>query len=104
MIILRDAVERIKNASDSNTFDWIINDLRIYLKNLGMDLKISSRASNNSRNLAKLSLMVWGAGFPQSSETKQLKEIAVLGFEKLGIQIEDAVATQIAIESLSSPQ
>ena len=34
---MRDAVERIKNASDSNTFDWIINDLRIYLKNLGMD-------------------------------------------------------------------
>ncbi len=31
---MRDAVERIKNASDSNTFDWIINDLRIYLKNL----------------------------------------------------------------------
>ncbi len=37
-------------------------------------------------------------------EVNELKEIAVLGFEKLGIQIEDAVATQIAIESLSSPQ
>lgn len=33
-----------------------------------------------------------------------LKEIAKLGFGKLGIFIEDSVAAQIAVESLSSPQ
>lgn len=33
-----------------------------------------------------------------------LKEIAKLGFGKLGISIEDSIATQIATESLSSPQ
>ena len=33
-----------------------------------------------------------------------LKEIAKLGFGKLGISIEDSIAAQIAVESLSSPQ
>lgn len=37
-------------------------------------------------------------------EVADLKEIAKLGFKKLGISIEDSVATQIAVESLSSPQ
>ena len=32
------------------------------------------------------------------------KEIAKLGFSKLEIEIEDDIAEQIAIESLSSPQ
>ncbi len=40
----------------------------------------------------------------ESWEVNDLKEIAKVGFEKLGIQIEDNVATQIAVESLSSPQ
>ena len=33
-----------------------------------------------------------------------LKEIAKVGFQKLGIRIEDEVAARIAVESLSSPQ
>lgn len=37
-------------------------------------------------------------------EVDDLKEIAKVGFQKLGIQIGDEVAAQIAIESLSSPQ
>ena len=37
-------------------------------------------------------------------EVDDLKEIAKIGFQKLGIQIEDEVAGQIAVESLSSPQ
>lgn len=37
-------------------------------------------------------------------EVEDLKEIAKLGFGKLGISIEDSVAAQIAVESLSSPQ
>ena len=40
----------------------------------------------------------------ESWEVNDLKEIAEVGFKKLGIQIEDSVATQIAVESLSSPQ
>lgn len=34
----------------------------------------------------------------------ELKEIAKVGFDRLNIEIDDTVATQIAIESLSSPQ
>ena len=37
-------------------------------------------------------------------EVDDLKEIAKLGFGKLGISIEDPIAEQIAVESLSSPQ
>lgn len=37
-------------------------------------------------------------------EVNDLKEIAKLGFGKLGISIEDSIAAQIAVESLSSPQ
>lgn len=37
-------------------------------------------------------------------EVRDLKEIAKLGFGKLGIAIEDVVAEKIAVESLSSPQ
>lgn len=37
-------------------------------------------------------------------EVKDLKEIAKLGFSKLNIEIEDSIAEQIAVESLSSPQ
>lgn len=37
-------------------------------------------------------------------EVEDLKEIAKVGFEKLGIQIDEEVAVQIAVESLSSPQ
>lgn len=37
-------------------------------------------------------------------EVEDLKEIAKVGFKKLNIQIEDAVAEKIAVESLSSPQ
>ena len=37
-------------------------------------------------------------------EFNELKEIAKVGFDKLNLKIEDAVATQIAVESLSSPQ
>ena len=37
-------------------------------------------------------------------EVDDLKEIAKLGFGKLNISIEDSIATQIAVESLSSPQ
>lgn len=40
----------------------------------------------------------------ESWEVNDLKEIAKVGFEKLGIQITDDVAVQIAVESLSSPQ
>lgn len=40
----------------------------------------------------------------ESWEVNDLKEIAKIGFEKLGIQITDDVAVQIAVESLSSPQ
>ena len=35
---------------------------------------------------------------------EDLKEIAKIGFDKLGIEIEEDVAAQIAMESLSSPQ
>lgn len=35
---------------------------------------------------------------------EELKEIAVIGFNKLGVKIEDSVADRIAIESLTSPQ
>lgn len=35
---------------------------------------------------------------------EELKEIAVVGFKELGIEIEDLVAERIAIESLTSPQ
>lgn len=35
---------------------------------------------------------------------EELKEIAVIGFNKLGVEIEDSVAERIAIESLTSPQ
>lgn len=34
---MQDAVERIKNVSDSSDFKWMICDLRTYMKNLGMD-------------------------------------------------------------------
>jgi len=37
-------------------------------------------------------------------EVADLKEIAKLGFSRLEIKIEDAIAEQIAVESLSSPQ
>lgn len=37
-------------------------------------------------------------------EVADLKEIAKLGFSRLDIEIEDAIAEQIAVESLSSPQ
>lgn len=37
-------------------------------------------------------------------DVNDLKEIAKVGFQRLGIQIEDMVASQIAVESLSSPQ
>lgn len=37
-------------------------------------------------------------------EVKDLKEIAKIGFAKLGIEIEDDIAEKIAIESLTSPQ
>lgn len=37
-------------------------------------------------------------------EIDELKEIAKMGFGKLGITIEDSVAEQIAVESLSSPK
>jgi len=37
-------------------------------------------------------------------EVDDLKEIAELGFGKLGIYIDDSIAEQIAVESLSSPQ
>lgn len=37
-------------------------------------------------------------------EVEDLKEIAKRGFSKLGIEIEDTIAEQIAVESLSSPQ
>lgn len=37
-------------------------------------------------------------------EVADLKEIAKLGFSRLDIAIEDAIAEQIAVESLSSPQ
>lgn len=40
----------------------------------------------------------------ESWEVDDLKEIAKVGFQKLGIQIMDEVAAQIAVESLSSPQ
>lgn len=40
----------------------------------------------------------------ESWEVDALKEIAKVGFQKLGIQIKDEVAAQIAVESLSSPQ
>lgn len=40
----------------------------------------------------------------ESWEVNDLKEIAKVGFAKLNIQIEDAIAEQIAVESLSSPQ
>ena len=40
----------------------------------------------------------------ESWEVDDLKEIAKVGFQKLGIQILDEVAAQIAVESLSSPQ
>lgn len=35
---------------------------------------------------------------------EELKEIAVIGFNKLGAEIDDSVAEKIAIESLTSPQ
>lgn len=35
---------------------------------------------------------------------EELKKIALMGFEKLNIAIDDELATQIAVESLSSPQ
>lgn len=35
---------------------------------------------------------------------EELKEIAVIGFNKLGVGIDDSVAERIAIESLTSPQ
>lgn len=35
---------------------------------------------------------------------EELKEIALMGFEKLDIDIDDELATQVAVESLSSPQ
>lgn len=37
-------------------------------------------------------------------KVNELKKIALLGFEKLDISIKDEIATQIAVESLSSPQ
>lgn len=37
-------------------------------------------------------------------KVEDLKEIAKLGFSKLNIEIEDGIAEQIAVESLSSPQ
>ena len=37
-------------------------------------------------------------------DVADLKEIAKLGFSRLGIEIEDSIAEQIAVESLSSPQ
>ena len=37
-------------------------------------------------------------------EVKDLKEIAKVGFAKLGIHIEDEIAEKIAVESLTSPQ
>lgn len=40
----------------------------------------------------------------ESWEVNDLKEIAKVGFKKLNIQIDDDVAEQIAVESLSSPQ
>lgn len=40
----------------------------------------------------------------ESWEVNDLKEIAKVGFEKLDIQIDEEVAAQIAVESLSSPQ
>lgn len=40
----------------------------------------------------------------ESWKVDELKEIALLGFGKLGIQISENIATKIAIESLSSPQ
>ena len=40
----------------------------------------------------------------ESWDVADLKEIAKLGFAKLAIEIEDAVAEKIAVESLSSPQ
>lgn len=40
----------------------------------------------------------------ESWKVDELKEIALLGFGKLGIQISEKIATKIAIESLSSPQ
>lgn len=35
---------------------------------------------------------------------EELKEIAVVGFKKLGIEIEDSFAEKVAVESLTSPQ
>lgn len=35
---------------------------------------------------------------------EELKKIALMGFEKLNIDIDDELATQVAVESLSSPQ
>ncbi len=49
-----------------------------------------------SGRLSLINMEPWAVG--------DLKEIAKLGFGKLGISIEDPVAAQIAVESLSSPQ
>lgn len=54
------------------------------------------RNADLSGRLSMINMDAW--------EVNDLKEIAEVGFEKLDIQIEDAVATQIAVESLSSPQ
>jgi hypothetical protein len=54
------------------------------------------RNADLSGRLSMINMAAW--------EVNDLKEIAKVGFEKLGIQIEDEVAGQIAIESLSSPQ
>lgn len=54
------------------------------------------RNADLSGRLSMINMEAW--------EVNDLKEIAKVGFEKLGIQIEDGVATQIAVESLSSPQ
>ena len=54
------------------------------------------RNADLSGRLSMINMEAW--------EVNDLKEIAKVGFEKLGIQIEDSVATQIAVESLSSPQ
>lgn len=52
--------------------------------------------SDLSGRLSLINMEAW--------EVDDLKEIAKVGFEKLDLQIEDAIAEQIAVESLSSPQ
>lgn len=54
------------------------------------------RNADLSGRLSMINMELWEVG--------DLKEIAKVGFGKLGIQIEDTVAEQIAVESLSSPQ